>query len=271
MNEVTPHHIVDCIINAWQAGDADEAILQQLSTTGLCKEAAEQALALVRSGYFRAALLRAGMKLSQFSSDFEDDPIFQAALQKGQAALANLPPRKTPTAAELEAAVADTDVEKRRRAVYDLGETKSSRAVPLLLAALHDADTWVRVYAIQALGVVRSRRAIAALSRLLQSEADELVLGNIIRALVRIGDKGAVPALVAATRHPNAFIRHDAAWALGELRDKRATAALEALFGDMTIPEARDENGLLTRSSIYRVSDHARMALRKLRPWWRFW
>jgi HEAT repeat protein len=106
---------------------------------------------------------------------------------------------------------------------------------------------------------------------MLVSEHEQKILANVIAALARIGDKGAVPALIEATRHPDPFVRHGAAWALGELRDRRAIPALRALLQDTVKPESWDWSGPSMQTSLYRVCDHARMALQKMQRWWQIW
>jgi HEAT repeat protein len=132
------------------------------------------------------------------------------------------------------------------------------------LAALNDSDTDVRVYAIQSLSSIRSKQAIEPCSALLSSGAPRLVMVNAIKFLAEMRDPKSVPALIEATRHEDAFVRHDAAWALGEIGDPRATAALEALLGDEVIPVQKNELGLTTHSSIYSIADQARRSLKKL-------
>jgi hypothetical protein len=123
----------------------------------------------------------------------------------------------------------------------------------------------VRIYAIQSLKALKAKEAVAPCSALLRSDAPRIVLGNTIKLLAEVGDPAAVPALIEATRHENAFMRHDAAWALGELADPAAIPALEALLDDKTVPVERDKHGLTTQSSMYSVADQAQRSLDKIR------
>ena len=271
MNQKAARQIVDCVTEAWGAELSDEEIVRRLAELGLDEEDAVEAIEMVRNGLGRAAALAVGMSAGQFSSDFEDHPVFRAALKKARAEIGRLPPEQPKSVPELEAGLKDADPDTRSSAAYDLGLTGDSSAVPLLLAVLDDPNDHVRITAIQSLRDLGSNRAVPALSKILGSDSDRLVLTNAIRALVAIRDKSAVPALMEATLHDDPFVRHDVAWALGEMRDKRAVPALEALLEDTTTPEAFDENGILSESSIYRVCDHAANSLRKLRQWWRFW
>ena len=271
MNRKTARQIVDCVAEAWEAGQSNEVIIRRLGELGLSDQDAAEAIEMVRNGLARAAVLSAGMTAGQISSNFEDHPVFRAAVKKARAEIGRLPPEEPKSVAELEAGLKDADPDTRSLAAYDLGQTGDLSAVPLLLDVLDDPDASVRISVIQSLRDLGSSQAVPALCKVLDSDSDRLVLTNAIRALVSIRDKSAVPALIEATRHDDPFVRHDAAWALGELRDKRAVPALEALLQDTAKPEAFDENGILSQTSIYRVCDHAHNSLRKLRQWWRFW
>jgi HEAT repeat protein len=167
--------------------------------------------------------------------------------------------------------------EIRSTAAHALGQMGALSAVEPLLGALEDSDCWVRISAIRSLGHLRSHEAVPALSRVLGSENDTGVLINAIRAIVSIGDRAAVPALIEIsigdrtsvsipinTPEPSyAEVRHVAVWALGELGDERAIPALKALLNDKT-QKKTDECAFPIASSIYRLCDHAKMALRKI-------
>jgi HEAT repeat protein len=72
----------------------------------------------------------------------------------------------------------------------------------------------------------------------------------------------AVPVLIEMTGHLDAFVRQDAARALGELGDRRAIPALSALLSDHTKPYRRTENGSV--SNIHTVAQVARAALEQV-------
>lgn len=72
--------IVD-VIEALQREELDApAMLSKLGALGLCEEHAEQAVELVSHGFSRVRLYAIGMQPRQFSGDFEDDPLFLAAV-----------------------------------------------------------------------------------------------------------------------------------------------------------------------------------------------
>jgi len=279
-HDVSAVEIVERVASAWASGADDATVIADLGKLGLCEEHAAQAVDMVRSAYSRALLLSSGMNASQFSSDFEDDAIFQAALHRARAEISSRPqhPKVSRRGADLQNAAPGSsqdskglaglerdlrspDTETRRKAVYQLGRSQDRSAPRLLLTALADPDSYVRVYAIQSLRDLRSREAVPALAMLLGSEQG-IVFENAVHALVKIGDQSAVPALIEATRHANPSLRSLAAWALGELGDRRAASALQVLLRDTARPP----------DNIYSVRDQAQRALRRLRPWWRwFW
>jgi len=267
MNPTTPspREIVSHVLQAWRAGASDERVVEQLVAMGVHDAEADDALELVRSGIGRAALLSVGLPPSQISSDVDDDPIFRAAVEAGRLEIPQAAREEPRDIASVSADLTSEDVEARRTAASELGQSRDPAATAQLLAALDDTDMYVRTYAIQSLATRKAKEAVAPCSALLGSDAPRLILVNAIKALAEIGDAAAVPALIEATHHENPFVRHDAAWALGEFRDPRAIPALEALLEDTTVPVERDEDGLPSQTSIYSVSDHAKRSLDKIR------
>lgn len=268
----SPTEIVDRVAAAFNEGRPDGEIVAQLGQLGLAADEANHAIEMVRSGFCRVLLLIAGMKSGQFCSDYESDPIFQAAIRRARRELTHIDQPRPRKLAEIREALTEADADQRAIAAYELGRSGNPLGEPLLLAMIDDCDQMVRITAIQALGDCICLEAVPRLSEILAEDQDRLVLSNAIRALVDIGDRDAVPALIQATRHEDAKIRHDVAWALGQFRDKRAIPALEALLNDTTVPETRDENGILSQTSIFSIRDHAERSLKRIRaPWWKFW
>jgi HEAT repeat protein len=123
---------------------------------------------------------------------------------------------------------------------------------------LRDPDPQVRNYARARWGRGDPAR-VAVLSDLLRQETDVVAISSMVRTLGDSGDRAAVPVLIELTRHADAFVRQDAARALGTLRDRRAIPALSALLADHTQPYRRTESGSM--SNVYTVAQVARTAL----------
>jgi len=155
------------------------------------------------------------------------------------------------------------DLRFRRHAAYSFKSIPLDHALDVLLHCLQDPDPDVRRYSVQSLAAHRSRQSVPMLTALLATEKETLVLGNIIRALTEINDRGAVPALIDVTRHPFAGVRYEAARALGALGDRRAIPALTLLCDDVVRPEERDATGGARRWPD-RVCDQARRSLQSL-------
>lgn len=116
--------------------------------------------------------------------------------------------------------------------------------VPQMLAQLQGTDTSLRYYAAWWLGkfgletaTAAERQAIVnALIAALADEADRTELGgyplrrNAARALGKLGDRQAVPALIESLRCEDFYVREAAAIALGQLGDPQAIAPLQALL-----------------------------------------
>jgi len=128
------------------------------------------------------------------------------------------------------------------------GMTAVSEPVQLtvsqMLAQLQGTDTSLRYYAAWWLGkfgletaTAAERQAIvSALIAALADETDRTELGgyplrrNAARALGKLGDRQAVPALIECLRCEDFYVREAAAIALGQLGDPQAIAPLQSLL-----------------------------------------
>jgi HEAT repeat protein/beta-lactamase regulating signal transducer with metallopeptidase domain len=133
-------------------------------------------------------------------------------------------------------ALSDADPEARRSAIYSLGQIGTAEIVGPLSAAVTDADVGVREQAVWALGQARVPAAIAPLTRALSDTsiavrrhaAAALGTNRSVEAVVE-----AVPALSEVLRRdPDAEVRQQAAWALGQIDSPAGVPALSAALGD---------------------------------------
>ena len=74
--------IVEVVATGSLSRKSDDDIMADLRELGLRGERAEDALATVQAGFARAQLYAVGMKASQFSGDFEKDPLFRQAIRR---------------------------------------------------------------------------------------------------------------------------------------------------------------------------------------------
>ncbi len=106
------------------------------------------------------------------------------------------------------------------------------------IANLSHPDTSLRYYAAWWLGKfrIRSSEAVTALIEALQDEDDRTELGgyplrrNAARALGKIADPQAVPALIESLSCEDYYVRESAAQALGEIGDRRSISHLQKLL-----------------------------------------
>jgi HEAT repeat protein len=138
--------------------------------------------------------------------------------------------RATPWIAPLCSQLADYGVE-RVWAARLLGEIGFPRTTEALCAALRRSGKWTRLAAAKALGQLRDVQAVEALCAIFADDAEDLELRHEAgKALGLISDSAAVPTLCAALKIESAELAGIAAWALGEIGDKRAVDPLiEAL------------------------------------------
>jgi HEAT repeats len=121
-----------------------------------------------------------------------------------------------------------TDIEKRRKAIWDLGQRGDSRAVQPLVDLMLDADSKQRSLILSALSEIGTRTLKPmgrALAISLQDENPE-VRKNAIRDLTRVYDLIAQISQMVhrATDDPDAEVRDTANWALKQLNRIRPPA-----------------------------------------------
>ena len=171
---------------------------------------------------------------------------------------------------EAREAIADEDVQSRRRAPYALRAVPGIEATELLLRALEDPDHQVRARALLSLDAEQVAHGLPKIIDLLRSDSsghvrslcatkllwckdpgnfqplvdaladsDWKVLMSAAIALADLGDRRAVPHLLPLLEHPRWSVRNFVAGALLDLgtADTRLVAALEQLSRE---PEAAD-------------------------------
>ena len=125
---------------------------------------------------------------------------------------------------------ASENVESRWWATRALGELPGSAATELLVKRLKDEDAEVRVVAILALGQRADLAAVQPLTEMLH-ECGGYLARHAAEALSRLGD-GAAPALVDALGGGDTGVRANAARALARLSDSEAVPALVQALDD---------------------------------------
>ncbi len=154
-----------------------------------------------------------------------------------QAAIA-LASMGSPAFVPLTNALDDADPNVRRNAAWAIGElTNMSRgergsAVPRLVSLLDERDPWLRIAAAQALGELRDPRGFEKLIASL-GDSEWLVRDRVAWALSEMKDKRAVDSLCTTLlSDANAKVRKTAAWALGEIKSNEALASLKQALSD---------------------------------------
>lgn len=123
---------------------------------------------------------------------------------------------------------------------FDNNANSDSLTIEQAIANLQGEDLGLRVYAAWWLGRFRvdEPQAIDILIKALEDEADRTEAGgypfrrNAARALGKLGDKGAVPALVRSLSCTDFYVREAAAQSLEMLSDSSSVSALVDLLQD---------------------------------------
>jgi hypothetical protein len=130
-----------------------------------------------------------------------------------------------------------SDPRVRRETILALSKLGGEEAVPLLVRGLSDAESGLRAAAALGLGLTKSGAGVTPILAVLGRETDNEACQEMIRALGRIGDPRAVPALAERagggwlSRTPTQ-IRVEAVRALGEIGGEAARAVLQRLAKD---------------------------------------
>lgn len=151
---------------------------------------------------------------------------------------------------------------RRYHAICELRETTDPKAAPLFLSVVNDGNHHIRIMAIQGLGRVRSIEAIPELHRLIREDEDDMIVLNAVMALRKIETPATLSALIEATQHRQAFIRRDAAIALGQSGDKSVIPALKKLLKDNDGPDKY--TGLCPTRETRSVAEHSQEAINNI-------
>lgn len=171
-----------------------------------------------------------------------------------QAALA-LASISKPAVASLVNALDDPSPVVRRNAAWAIGEVRGSSSIERdhallpLIRLLTDVHPTVRRAAAFGLSELKMKDGVEPLIVAL-SDTDAAVRGTIVFALGEIRDRRATTALsqtVVGDSDPE--VRRAAAWALGEIRDPRAVDALNAASNDPHVRQA-------ARHALAEIDDH---------------
>ncbi len=118
-----------------------------------------------------------------------------------------------------------------------LGVINSKRAVkPLINSLLESREKEQRAAAAYALGLLADERARPPLVQVLSDpKADPKVRGHAAEALAHLGDERAADHLVAALNDRSVEVRYWSAFALGQLRNKKAVPELKRLLTNKAV------------------------------------
>ena len=144
------------------------------------------------------------------------------------------------------------DARVRRETILALSKYGDEQAVPLLVKALSDREASLRAAAALGLGLTKSQAAVSPLLDRLAAETDAEALAEMLRALGRIGNSRAIPALSERAGAGGFFsrtpsqVRVEAVRALGEIGGDAARAVLQPLL--------RDRNGEVRDAAVKALS-----------------
>jgi HEAT repeat protein len=124
-------------------------------------------------------------------------------------------------------ALSDKDPMVMRKAAIYLGRLRDKQAVPLLVKMLSHSSSMLRNVSAFVLGQIGDPSAIPALKGALVNVRSGRMLNNITFALQRLGDPKLMERLRGFLQHRQAFIRLNAAFAVGDMKIGKARLLLE--------------------------------------------
>lgn len=120
---------------------------------------------------------------------------------------------------ELAQAIGDSDVDVRMEALHTATHINVFTGIEAVVKRISDDSPRVRKRAAEALGTLRAKDAVTGLIALTSpgTEPDPAVRAAAVSSLGKIADPAAKPAVVAAEKDPDQFVRDAAAIALRRL------------------------------------------------------
>ncbi len=128
--------------------------------------------------------------------------------------------------ADLLAGLKDPNPENRRRACVLLASARDASAAPAISQVLSDPSPIVRSAALGAWRSIQGSDALDRLQQALKSDRDREVRWRAAIELEALGDRKAVPALIAALKDSDHLVRTGAAEALKGIPDPQAVRPL---------------------------------------------
>jgi hypothetical protein len=118
----------------------------------------------------------------------------------------------------------------RRQLVTSLGGTRQPGTVEALRALTRDADARVRAEAIYWFAQRGGLQVASDVTAVINADTDDNVKRRAVSGLARLPNDQGVPSLIQLAANKSPVVRREAVTRLGESRDPRAVAYLEALI-----------------------------------------
>lgn len=133
---------------------------------------------------------------------------------------------------EIDRAIRSDDGAVSYAAILHASELRAPSLVPALLGRIKDPDLDTRNKAVYALGLTGDMRAARPLRALLVETRDARMLNNIAFALERLDKAAFFTEIGRLAAHPQAIIRLNAAFVLGDIKRQDAMPLLATALGD---------------------------------------
>lgn len=195
--------------------------------------------ALGRIGDARAAgpIIRQfhkGLPIVRQLQKVHDEPAVRLAAVSALWDLRRVVPRAT-LGRQIHLALVDPDERVVRRAAIVSGNLRDVTALPYLRKVLLQRSTDLRNVTAYAIGRIGSPRGVRVLEEALPRVRTGRLLNNISFAMKRLGAQGLWRHLQTLLLHKQAFIRLNAAYTAGEMRQPQSRELLEQLLSDPNV------------------------------------
>ncbi|HPF39783.1 MAG TPA: HEAT repeat domain-containing protein [Phycisphaerae bacterium] len=138
------------------------------------------------------------------------------------------------------------------------------RDVAFPLELITHPDVAIRRAAILAARDLKLADAVPILAVRLDAEADNIIRGIIVRALVEMADRRALPALLESATSKDDFVRYHVARGLRNFRGRDVLIALKKLAQDHTTPLQLDQQGRPIATTVCTIAHVARQSRRRV-------
>lgn len=157
------------------------------------------------------------------------------------------------------------ETEGRHHILYELNDLKYTGIKSLLDSSLEDKNEYVRIIAIQSIKDNIQVESIDKLISMFKETENHILVSNLTKIFVEFKLDKPIPAIVEKLKSKNEMIVYHCIWTLGEIGNDSEIDALQQLTSNSNIPKIYDDEGFLSQSTQFSISEIAEKAIMKIK------